>query len=185
MFRSLATIAAIAVLSAGCTGVRIIDSEPTNNYYDGAFEFATRSGEIRTNVFGSPFNDAATDTFARSVTDAMKGANFGRVVAFVPAARNTDRKAFHIVTVFNGVAPFSETDACENVSEIATRPNAPTTTMHAYFCHGSYPLSSAIGFADNIKSESDPRFQQLVRQVAQAMVPRYDEQRSSGPDLVN
>ncbi|MGB0632180.1 MAG: hypothetical protein ACPGRZ_15930 [Alphaproteobacteria bacterium] len=184
MLRTLAALSAVAVIGAGCSSVKIIDSEPTSNYYDGAFEFATQSGEIKTAIYGSPFDEKASDPFARSVTAIMKGANFGREVTYVPAARNTDKKAFHIVAVFYGVAPFTDAEACENVAEISTRPNAKTTTMHAYFCHGAYSLSSAIGFVDNLTDPSDPCFQQLVRQVAQAMIPRYDEEFSSGPDLV-
>ena len=184
MLRTLEALSAIAVIGAGCSTVKIIDAEPTSNYYDGALEFATMSGEIKTSVYASPFDETASDPFARSVTETMKGANFGRAVTYVPAPRNTDKRAFHIVTVFNGVAPFTDAEACENVAEIATQPKTKTTTMHAYFCHGAYPLSRAIGFVDNLKDPSDPRFQQLVKQVAQAMIPHYDEQFSSGPDLV-
>ena len=114
----------------------------------------------------------------------MKGTNFGCDVTYVSSTRNTDKKAFHIVTVFNGVGGFTATKAYENVLEISTRPNAETTTMHAYFCHGGYPLSSATGFIDNLKDLSDPRFQELVREVALAMIQRYDEENSSGNDLV-
>ena len=182
MLRTLVTLSAVAVIGTGCSSIKVIDSEPTTVYYDGAFEYATQSGKIKTAIYGSPFDDKASDPFANTVTATMKGANFGREVTYVPSAPNTDKKAFHIVAVFNGVAPFSDADACENVSEIATRPNAKTTTMHAIFCHGAYPLSSATGFVDNLKDPSDPRFQQLVRQVAQAMIPRFDEQNSSGDD---
>ena len=183
MLRTLFALTAIVIVGAGCSSIKVIDSEPTSNYYDGAFEYATQSGEIRTAIYGSPFEDTASDHFAKRVTATMKGTNFGRDVSYVPSTRNTDKKAFHIVTVFNGVGGFTATEACENVSEITTRPNVKTTTMHAYFCHGAYPLSSATGFIDNLKDPSDPRFQELVRKVALAMIPRYDEENSSGNDV--
>ena len=182
MLRTLATLSAVAVIGTGCSNIKVIDYEASSNYYDGAFEYATQSGEIKTAIYGSPFDDKASDPFANTVTTKMKGANFGREVTYVPSPPNTDKKAFHIVTVFNEVAPFTDTEACENVAEIATKPNAKTTTMHAYFCHGAHPLSSATGFVDDLKDPSDPRFQELVREVAQAMIPRYDEFNSSGDD---
>jgi hypothetical protein len=136
--RSVLVFSLIAALSAGCSSVRVIDHAGGQNYYDGAIEYATLDGTIKTFVVGSPFGAANTD-FARSVTSAMKGATLGRHVTFVPAPRNSEKNAFHIAVVFNGVNPFTVEDICENTSEIASRPNTPTTSMHAVFARVAAP----------------------------------------------
>ena len=176
---SVLVFSLIAALSAGCSSVRVIDHAGGQNYYDGAIEYATLDGTIKTFVVGSPFGAANTD-FARSVTSAMKGATLGRHVTFVPAPRNTEKNAFHIAVVFNGVNPFTVEDICENTSEIASRPNTPTTSMHAVFCQGSYPLSYTSGYVDRLTGPSDPKYHTLVKEVALVMIPRYDDSNSSG-----
>ena len=75
---SVLVFSLIAALSAGFSSVRVIDHAGGQNYNDGAIEYATLDGIIKTFVVGSPFGAVNTD-FARSVTSAMKGATFGRM----------------------------------------------------------------------------------------------------------
>jgi hypothetical protein len=177
--RSLGALLVIAGLSAGCSAVRVIDHEGGQNYYGGAFEFATLDGTIKTHVVGSPFGKSAPPV-AQSVTANMKGATRGRAVTFIPSPRNTTKHAFHVVVVFNGKNPLIETEVCQNADEITTVPSADTTVMFAVFCQDGHPLSYSTGFVDGLESPADPRFPQLVKQVARAMVPGYDDYRSSG-----
>ncbi len=177
--RSLSAVLLIAVLAAGCSVVRVIDHEGGQNYYEGAFEYATLDGTIKTHVVGSPFTEA-DPSFARTVTAYMKGATRGRDVTFIPSPRNTTKHAFHVVIVFNGKNPLIETEVCENADEIATVPSPNNTVMFAVFCQDGYPLSYAAGFVDGLTSPADPRFEQLVKQVSRAMTPGYDDFRSSG-----
>ncbi|CAN0543718.1 unnamed protein product, partial [Laminaria digitata] len=168
--RSFGTIVVIAALSTGCSVVRVIDHEGGQNYYDGAFEFATLDGTIKTHVVGSPF--ANTDaSFVRSVTADMKTSTRGRDVEFVPSSRNTKKHAFHVVVVFNGKNPLIETEVCQNADEIETAPELKTTSMFAVFCQDGHPLSYSTGYVGNLSSPADPRFPELVQQVSRAMVP--------------
>lgn len=177
--RSLGTLLVIVGLATGCSVVRIIDHEGGQNYYDGAFEFATLDGTIKTHVVGSPF--AKPDpAFAQTVTANMKGATRGRDVTFVSSPRNTTKHAFHIVIVFNGKNPLIETEVCRNADEVTTIPSPRTTVMFAVFCHDGHPLSYSTGFVDDLGSPADPRFPQLIKQVSRAMIPGYDDFRSSG-----
>lgn len=176
---SLAALLLITSLTAGCSVVRVIDHEGGQNYYEGAFEYATLDGTIKTHVVGSPF--AKSDpTIARSVTANMKNTIFGRDVTFVPSPRNATKHAYHVVVVFNGKNPLVETEVCENSDEITTIPAQKTTVMFAIFCQDAHPISYSTGFVDGLKSPVDPRFQQLVKQVSRAMVQSYDDFRSSG-----
>ena len=110
----------------------------------------------------------------------MNGATFGRDVRFVEAPRNSEKNGFHIVTVFNGIHPFTVWDICENAGAIASRPLTATTSMYGVFCQGSFPISYSSGYVDGLTGPSDPRFRELVRAVALAMIPGYDDQNSSG-----
>ncbi|MGZ0246603.1 MAG: hypothetical protein ACKVH1_11710 [Alphaproteobacteria bacterium] len=49
---SLGAFLVVAGLATGCSSVRVIDHEGGQNYYEGAFEFATLDGTIRTHVVG-------------------------------------------------------------------------------------------------------------------------------------
>ena len=177
--RSLGAFLVVAGLTTGCSSVRVIDHEGGQNYYEGAFEFATLDGTIRTHVVGSPFTKAVL-FFAQTVTANMKGALPGRDVTFVPSSRNISKHAFHIVVVFNGRNPLVGTEVCQNADDVTTVPAPQTTVMFAVFCHDGYPLSYSTGYVDGLESLADPRFPQLVEQVSRAMIPSYDDHKSSG-----
>lgn len=174
--RSISTLFFIAALSAGCSAVRVIDYAGGQNYYDGAFEFATLDGTINTHVVGSPFAKPAP-SFAQTVTANMKGATRGRDVTFVPSPRNTTKHAFHIVVIFNGKHPLIETEICQNADEVVTTPSTQTTSMLAVFCQDGHPLSYSTGYVGGLQSSTDPRLQQLIKQVSRAMIPGYDDLR--------
>ena len=174
--RSIGTLICIAALSAGCSAVRVIDYAGGQNYYDGAFEFATLDGTINTHVVGSPFAES-DPPLARAVTTFMKGATRGREVTFIPSPRNTTKHAFHIVVVFNGKHPLVETEICQNADEVVTTPSTQTTSMLAVFCQDGHPLSYSTGYVGGLRSPADPRFRQLIKQVSRAMIPGYDDLR--------
>ncbi len=165
---------AAALAIASCDTVRVTDLESGMAFYDGSFQYATRSGAIKTFVIGSPFSGGAADGFAANVRNAMGNAPFGHDVAFVPATRDKSKNAFHVVALFNGVNPLNEREICERDVEIATQPNTSTTSMVAIFCQGKHPISYASGFVDSLSGPNDPRFHKLVVQVARAMIPGYD-----------
>lgn len=169
----------VAALSTGCSVVRVIDHEGGQNYYDGAFELATLDGTIKTHIVGAPFENQG-QSFARTVTAQMKGATRGREVEFIPSPRNTIKHAFHVVVVFNGKNPVIENEVCQNADEIGTSQAQSHTTMFAVFCQDGFPISYSEGHVDGLRSSEDPRFGQLVKQVSLAMIPGYDDFRSSG-----
>lgn len=177
--RSICVVFIAATLATACSSVRVTDHTGGQNYYDGAFEYATLDGTIKTHVVGSPFANTEP-AIPQSVTASMKGATHGRDVTFVPSPRNTTKHGFHVVVVFNGKNPLIETEICRNSDEIVTAPPADTTVMVAVFCQDGHPLSYSSGRVDGLRPSADPRFRQLVKQVARAMIPGYDDYRSSG-----
>lgn len=177
---SIAVAVALAAAVAGCTGVRIYEPLDGQNYYDGAFEYATRDGEIDTVVLGSPAGPASAD-FAEATATQMKGATPGRVVTFRPVPWTApDDRRFRIVALFNGKPPFVDSDLCQNGPGIGVSPGTGLVSMHAAFCQGGHLISSAHGLADNLNGPGDPQFRELVRGVAFAMIPYYDKDRVDG-----
>lgn len=177
---SIVVGAAMVAAVAGCTGVRIYEPLDGQNYYDGAFEYATQSGEIDTVVLGSPTGSASAD-FAAETAAQMKGATPGRVVTFKPIPWSApDKRRFRIVALFNGKPPFVDSDLCQNGPEIDVNPGIEAVSMHAAFCQGGHLISSAHGRASNLTGPDDPQFRELVRGVAHAMIPYYDKDRVDG-----
>lgn len=167
------------VLLAGCTTVHVVDSAGGQNYYDGAFEYATKDGEIKTYIAGTPFSSPQSK-FNKTVLSTLYGSNVGQKVKFTEATPNTTKYGFHVVIAFNATNTLSVADICEDARQLKTATSGPTTSMQAIFCQGAHPISYSSGYVGNLKSTSDPAFRQLVRQVALAMVPGYDDFHSSG-----
>lgn len=181
--RTVAALSLVLGLSAGCSVVRVIEYTGSQNYYDGAFEYATQDGKINTYVAGTPFPTADPE-FKNKITSIMYGANFGREVNFVPAKPNVDKHAFHIVVTFNPDERLSFADLCENAAQTKSQPGRETTSMKGVFCQGSHPLSFASGYVSGLTGPADPKLVSLVREVALAMIPRYDDEIDSGPDAI-
>lgn len=178
-FGIFAAFSVLAMVVTGCSAVRVIDHNGGQNYYDGAFEFATMDGKINTYIAGAPFQNPGPN-FAKSVTSMMYGSTFGRNVNYVPSKPNADKYGFHIVITFNAVDPISVEDICQDAAQVKYQPNRETTSMQGVFCQGGYPLSYASGYVGGLSGPSDPRLSQLVKEVALAMIPRYDDRNSSG-----
>lgn len=186
---SIAVAAGTLALLAGCTGVRVNEPVGGQNFYAGAFQYAThKNQEIDTVVLGSPFGPAQSDNIAALTTAAMKGATEGRTVTFRPASFKTagdDNNHFRVVVLFNGKPPYISDDLCKDGPSIATAPGADRVTMDAAFCEGSSLISSADGTVSTLSGPKDPNFRELVRQVTHAMIPSVDKNElSNGPDVV-
>lgn len=164
---------AALALAAGCNDVRIIETYDEPSYYEGAFEFATQNGEIKTTVLGTPFG--RNEEITPVTTGHMRGATLGRTVTFTPAGWTVDENVFRVVVLFNGKSPYSRSDLCRKGPELATEmSNGAPVRMEAAFCQGPHLLSFAEGTAANVKDLDDPRFRELVRGVALAMIPPND-----------
>lgn len=179
IFRVLLPAILVGALSAGCTTVRVIDSAGGQNYYDGAFEIATKDGEIDTYIVGTPFSTPKPE-FDNTVITTLYGSTLGQKVNFTPAKPNQKKYGFHVIIAFNAISPLSVADICEDARRIKTARNQSRVSMQAIFCQGAYPISYSSGYAGELKSPADPDFRNLVQQVALAMIPSYDDYKSSG-----
>jgi hypothetical protein len=178
--RVLFPVLLLGVVSAGCAAVKVVEHTDTQNYYDGAFEFATQNGEINTYIAGAPF--AGEDAIARfkfRVFSKLYRSTFGRDVNFKPSKPNSEKYGFHVVITFNAVNHLSAGDICEDATQIKSRANLKTTSMLSVFCQGAHPISYSRGYVGSLSGPDDPKLESLVRGVAQAMIPLYDDHHSA------
>lgn len=175
-------VAALAMLAAGCTDVRVVEPGSGQSYYDGVFEYATRDGSIKTVVVGAPFVPGATNVAALT-TETMKGANRGPTVDFVPVSWPQSDGGYRVVVVFNGATAFTAEDVCKLGAELPTAPTAAETTMDISFCIGKDLISSAKGYTKPLAGPQDPRYRDLVRGTTLAMIPPADINKLSGGEV--
>lgn len=164
------TAFAVALAAAGCDGVVVYEPIDNDNYYQGSWEYATQSGEIRTEVHGDPFGEP-TEEFADHVMQDLHGATRGQEITFTKSPAQ-QRDAFKVVAVFNG-AREREASPCDGVVDDPRAARTPTR-MHLVFCQGDKMLSEASGKVNGVTSSTDPRFRELVQKVALGMLPPLD-----------
>ena len=174
--RVLFPVLMLGVVSAGCAAVKVVEHTDSQNYYDGAFEYATKDGKINTYIAGSPFAGPEAELkFKNNVFSNLYGSTFGRDVNFKSSKPNSEKYGFHVVVTFNAVNHLSVGDICEDATQIKSRPNLQTTSMLSVFCQGAHPISSSRGYVSALTGPDDPKLRSLVRGVALAMIPLYDD----------
>ena len=114
----------------------------------------------------------------------LYGSTLGKEVKFESSKPNADKYAFHVVVTFNTQNPLSVADICEDATQVKSRPNLQTTSMMSIFCQGGYPISYSRGYVDGLTGPQDPKLAKLVREVALSMIPRYDDHRSGGGNVL-
>ena len=179
----IAAIAAIAGLLGACNAVRVINSGGYQNYYDGAWEYATQDQKVDLVVLGSSF-DAASVNFPVLVAENMKGATRGRTITFNPVGWTKPDNSFRVIALFNGKSPFIAENVCQSGNAIMTDPAAETASLYLTFCQGEYLISYANGLSPKPKSPEDPKFRELIRSVALAMIPPADYDRLDGGGMI-
>lgn len=178
--RVLFPVLLFGAVSAACAAVKVVEHTDSQNYYDGAFEYATKDGKINTYIAGSPFaGKDAEEKFKNSVFSMLYGSTFGRNINFNPAKPNSAKYGFHVVVTFNAVNNLSVGDICEDATQIKSRPNLKTTSMLSVFCQGAHPISYSRGYVASLSGPDDPKLDSLVKGVALAMIPLYDDHHSA------
>lgn len=174
--RALGAAAAVSGVLAlgGCLdGVAVDEPVYQQLYVDAEFEYAARSGELRTNVYGTPVA-GARDGVVALTTAAMRGANRGPEVTFTPTPAGEGSGAYHVVMLFNPVGWVAPYDVCKDPVRYAGAPSDSRVRLVSAFCFGETMVSNASGSVTGVKGLGDPRFKSLVRQVTLSLFPAYD-----------
>ncbi len=171
-----------AAAQAGCASyVRVYEPLYPQSYSTGEFSYAARDGEMQVDVRGNPFS-MIPERFADRVVAEMKGATRGPEVKFSTAPSGKGSAPYRVVMLFNAPpAAFGDEDCAETVG-----PNPPSGNelrLLTTFCNGDVALAESEGWAYNVAGPNDPKFRELVRQVALALIPTHDFN-GSEPDIV-
>jgi hypothetical protein len=169
--RPLPALAALALL-AGCDGVVVTQPVGVQRYSDGDFEYAARTGEMKTEIAGNPFGNAPN--FAPLVVGHMQNANRGIPVRFVLEPQGRGSAPYHVVMAFNASGNALGRDACSLAGALSTAPGTGVVHLFAVFCVGDVALAEASGSAADLNGPDDPKLRSLVRQVTYALIPSYD-----------
>lgn len=172
------TLAAIVPL-AGCDGVIIYQPMSAQRYSKGDFDYAARSGEMKTEVVGDPFGNATG--IAAAVTEHMYRANHGPSVKFVLQPEGRGSAPFHVVMVFNPPPRVTGAEACSQVGRIETARGTDPVYLLAAFCSGDVVMSEASGKVGGVTGPDDPKFRALVRAVTTALIPADDRKNVGKP----
>jgi hypothetical protein len=167
---------------AACTNVPIVNDAGPNmtNYMNGEFEYASKSGEIRTQVVGNPFG-IPQDQVDRAVTAAMYGANRGNPVVFTTHPTREPDNPYKVVMAFG--LPFGMVNDSVCVEPAGGYPARPqgATLVTAAFCRGETLMTHASATISGPVALDSPAFVSLVRNSTYAMIPR-DDRKDIGSD---
>lgn len=166
---------------AGCAGAPVVH-EPGpggTSYMDGEFEYAARSGVLRTEVIGNPFG-APADQVERAVTAAMRGANRGPAVEFAARPAGPARDPYKVVVALD--LPYGRVNSgicaqSPSPGEAADRGSLPVT---AAFCRDGSLMTYATAAAAGPVALDSPQFRALVRDATYAMIPPIDRKNVGG-----
>lgn len=173
-FRPVLSVAGLALWLGGCAGMVVVHQPMhTQRYLDGDFEYAARSGEMRTSVHGNPFA-IAPQSFNAAVTGTMRGANTGPDVVFTPTPEGEGSGAFHVVLMFDPPVGTFGDDLCADAGAIHPVAGNGGVRLLSAFCVGDQLLSTVGGSVSGVDGPRHPKFRELVRQVTMHLFPAYD-----------
>jgi hypothetical protein len=166
-------MAAALALLGGCDGVVVYEPVGKQRYFNSDFEYAARSGELKTEVAGNPFGSAPN--FAPLVAEYMQNANRSIPVRFVLEPQGRGSAPYHVVMAFNPPRGATAHDACSQAGSLPTAPGTASVYLFSVFCSGDVALSEAGGSVSGLSGPDDPKLRALVRDVTYALIPPYDQ----------
>lgn len=158
----LVAVAAAALLTA-CSADHVrLQTYRNKSTYD-FLNFTTYHAgrDTRVHVRGNPFRMNPT-AFARAVTDAMQGQNYGRPTHFTTSPGPSAEANLWVVMAFNAeVGPY---ELCRG-GPVTTRPLGTTLRLSAVWCFDGREDSLVEAWVGAPDGVNDPRFRELVGQA--------------------
>jgi hypothetical protein len=141
----------------------------------GSFDFlvaATRGGgPLYLEIDGDPFGSG--EDLEGFVTAAMEPALQSRVLSLTTDQDAAEDPGFRLVLVFNAAGGGGELFAfCAEQPEGGLPAEAERITLRAAFCRNDDLLAAVDGWVEEAEGPNDPRFRQLLEQVARDIFTR-------------
>ena len=184
MFRPLAALAAVALVTSACSG-EIMTSELHRANSDSFFQYAASAGEMKAVVVGNPF-PVSQDLLDKVVTQAMQDNHNGPRTHFTTTPGPKAYSNMRVVVAFNIPSKVDATRVlCGNPSAIPTGPSSGDR-LHATvgFCMDSDLYSSVNISSPTVQSPSNPAFSHMIASAMWQLIPAYDPLSHSGNDCI-
>lgn len=173
MFRPLAALAAVALVTSACSG-EMMTSELHRANSDSFFQYAASAGEMKTVVVGNPF-PVSQDQFDKVVTQAMQGNHNGPMTHFTTAPGPKAYANMRVVVAFNTPSMMNATRAlCGDPSAIPTGPSGDRLHATVGFCMDSDLYSSVNISMPTVPSPSNPAFSHMIASAMWQLIPSRD-----------
>lgn len=174
MFRPLAALAGVALVTSACSG-EIMTSQLNRANSDSFFRYAASAGEMNTVVVGNPF-PVSKDLLDKVVTQAMDNNHNGPMTHFTTMPGPKAYSNMRVVIAFDTPSSMDNTRVlCGDPSAIPTG-NTDGDRLHATvgFCMDEDLYSSVNISMPDVSSPSDPRFSHMIASAMWQLIPAHD-----------
>lgn len=180
MIRFAALAAAAAFALAGCfAGMSTITNADVAPGYSPQFvNYAARSGEFPTAIYGNPFG---ADADAQLLSDMWTPGDYTKAkLTAIP--KGEERRDGHLVFLFDPeIAPGGQV-ACRTPESVRRKPASGSLKLQGAFCYGDEMISEAVLDVRRPQSPDDPNFHQAMNQfLAILFLPRADRANDCPP----
>ena len=167
--RSISVAAGLVLALAACDSLTVVGPTYVQPSYDVQLLSGVGHGGLRTEVVGNPFG-VPQNELERAVTGAMKGANFGPPLNFVPPDQAAEGSPYKVVVLFSPAPNAKPEQLCRDGQQDQLQQPGRTRVMTA-FCSSGDRVSSTVGQVAQIDSPADPAFRTLMQRVTLPLFP--------------
>lgn len=176
--------ALLSIMVAACTSDFVIIDAPIadQSFSAGDLGYASRRGEILTQIVGNPFAmppAAFHDRALKAINDAYRG--IGPPAEFVTTKSEKVDDNYKTVLIFNPAPRLAAWQLCDGKPPFPLRPSTEPLYVMAAFCSGDVLLTEAEGRVASVQSPDDPRFDKLMTGVVSALFWDSGERDANGP----
>lgn len=172
MFRPMAALAAVALVTSACSG-EIMTSQLHRANTDSFFRYGASAGEMKTVVVGNPF-PVSQDVLDKVVTQAMQNNHNGPMTHFTTKPGPKAYSNFRVVVAFNTPQTMDARDLCGAPADIPTGASGSRLKAEVGFCMDSDLYSSVNISIPTVKSPTNPEFRHMIASAMWRLIPSYD-----------
>ncbi|MGE0651729.1 MAG: hypothetical protein AB7P12_08275 [Alphaproteobacteria bacterium] len=167
----VSTLFVLGLASACAPNTVSVTSQVEPAYDFNNFTAYHQNRDTKVEIQGSTFG-ADAQSFARAVTESMRGQNGGGPTNFTTSPGASAEKNLKVVLAFN--ATLSPTRICDDGTLAAA--SGDGTTLQAAWCFGDRIDSYVVARADAISGVNDPVFRNLVAEATRELFPAHNEE---------